>query len=121
MPDARHYHRIPFHANADLLIDGSVHPCELIDIALRGALLKTNRPLTPVPEQPVVIKITLADSTLILTFGAVLIHQQDDLYGFEFASEDVETLAHLRRLLELNFGDAQRAEEEFAYWLKKDC
>ncbi len=121
MTNQRQYRRIPFHADGEVQIAATVYPCELLDIALRGALFRAPHPLPVAIGEAARIKIILADNQLELTFGAELIHHNDDQYGFLFASEDVETLTHLRRLLELNFGDAEAAEQEFAHWLKKDA
>jgi hypothetical protein len=54
-----------------------------------------------------------------MNFIGELIHRRGNFYGFIFVSEDAETLGHLRRMLELNFGDAERADEEFSHWLKR--
>jgi hypothetical protein len=54
-----------------------------------------------------------------MEFTGELIHQQGNFYGFLFTSEDAESLGHLRRLLELNFGDEKQTDEEFSHWLKR--
>ena len=39
-------------------------------------------------------------------------------YGFKFLSENVETLGHLRKMIELNTGDAETTRSELSSWLK---
>lgn len=121
MTNQRQYRRIPFHADAEVRIAATPYPCELLEIALRGALIQSPQPLPITIGEPAEIKIVLADNQLELNFAAELIHHNDDQYGFLFAAEDVDTLAHLRRLLELNLGDAEEVEQELAHWLKKDA
>lgn len=118
MTNLRHYRRIPFRTDAEVRTGAATHHCKLVDLALRGALFKANDRLPLQVGDKAVLKIALPDSELELIFDAELIHYKDDHYGFLFASEDLDTLAHLRRLLELNFGDAEQADREFSNWLQ---
>ncbi len=65
------------------------------------------------------LSIFLPDNSIRLKFNAELIHQHDHFYGFIFIEEDDQTMAHLRRLLELNFGDGNLADQEFVHWLQQ--
>ena len=49
---------------------------------------------------------------------AKLAHQEENHYGFVFQSEDLDTFAHLRRLLELNLGDSEIVDHELTDWMK---
>jgi hypothetical protein len=46
------------------------------------------------------------------------VHQKGSDYGFRFTKEDGNSMVQLRRLLELNFGDAEQTDREFDHWLK---
>lgn len=119
MNEQRNYRRITFHTEAELYIDKTSYPCELVDLALQGALFKTEQELPLTTGQQVEIKISLASSELTLEFTGELIHQRGSFYGFIFVSEDASTMGHLRRLLELNIGDGDEVDREFLHWLKK--
>ena len=62
--------------------------------------------------------IALPGTAISLNFDAELVHVEDLQYGFKFISEDLETLTHLRKLIELNTGDAETTRSELSAWLK---
>ncbi len=120
MTEHRHYQRIGFRTEATLVIKQRSYPCPLVDLALQGALFSSTAALPVAPGERAQICIRLPDSNIELNFEAELIHLHNHFYGFLFLSEDAETMAHLRRLLELNIGDDVQTDEEFAYWLKQN-
>ena len=120
MNEQRSYRRIPFHTEAELLIADTPYRCELMDLALQGALFKTEQPLPLKIGQRCRISIVLPTSDLQLEFSGELIHQRGSFFGFIFVSEDVATMGHLRRLLELNIGDGDEVDREFLHWLKQN-
>ena len=119
MTEQRNYRRIDFCTEADISIDNSNYRCDLVDLALQGALFRSERelPLSLGSQNP--LTIYLPDSAVRMEFIGELIHQRGNFYGFIFTSEEAESMGHLRRLLELNFGDAEQAEEEFSHWLQR--
>jgi len=119
MTDQRHYRRIDFRTEADIYINDHIHRCDLVDLALQGALFRTEQPLPLLLGQQARLSIYLPETAIRMEFIGELIHQQGSFYGFLFVSEDDESMGHLRRLLELNFGDSQQAEGEFNHWLQQ--
>lgn len=119
MSNQRQYQRISFRAETDIDIAGTLYRCNLQDLALRGALLCSDRELPLKPGDRVQLAIYLPDSDLHLSFAANLVHHHEDLYGFLFTGVDDQTMGHLRRLLELNLGDAEEIEREFLHWLRQ--
>lgn len=119
MIEQRSYRRINFQTEAELAIANQTYSCDLVDLALQGALYKstTNLPIT-IGEQ-CQLTINLPNSALTLEFTGELIHQRGHFYGFLFQSKDLETIAHLRRLLALNIGDGDEVDREFLHWLKR--
>ncbi len=120
MTEQRNYRRINFHTEADISIDNKAYRCDLVDLALQGALFKSAQKLPLDLGSQVPLSIFLTDSAVRMEFSGELLHQHGDYYGFLFVAEEAESMGHLRRLLELNFGDAEQAEEEFRHWLKRD-
>lgn len=118
MTDLRNYHRIPFTTTATILLDHRRLVCELVDIALRGTLLQTDELISLKVGERALVEIELVGSQLKLTFGVELIHREQNQYGFLFIDADDESIAHLRRLLELNLGDSGQIDREFVHWLK---
>lgn len=119
MTQHRHFKRIPFATEAQVIIAGQAYACTLMDISLRGALCHS--PLKSLPLSlgaACEVRVILPSSEISLDFGAELVHCEHSEYGFRFTTQDTTTMTHLRRLLELNIGDSDQVEEELRFWLK---
>ncbi len=111
--EKRHFSRVPFIAEARLEANRTSQPCRLLDIALRGALVETPRsegyptgiacrlilPLDERGEQQIVME------------GSI-IHREARHVGIECRHIDVDSLSHLRRLVEFNLGDDNFLDRE---------
>jgi hypothetical protein len=110
--ERRQFHRISFDAPVSLS-QGSIHALsEVIDVSLKGILIKGN----DLPfdfSKPVKILIKLGQSVTIER-GAEHAHQKDSAHGFQLTHLDIESMTHLRRLLELNTGDDALLDRELA-------
>jgi len=120
MPEQRHYQRIGFRTEASITTRESSFSCSLVDLALQGALFKSQTVIPLEIGQKANLNIYLPDPDISLNFIAELIHKRGDFCGFLFLTEDVETLVHLRRLLELNIGNPEKTDREFAQWLHQE-
>ncbi|MCD6188505.1 MAG: PilZ domain-containing protein [Desulfuromusa sp.] len=119
MTEQRSDRRIDFLTEADISIDSTVYRCDLVDLALQGALFRSERELTLLLGSQVPLTIHSPDSSVRMEFIGELIHQRGNFYGFMFTSEKTENMAHLHRLLELNFGAAEQPKGEFSQWMKR--
>ncbi len=119
MTEQRNFRRITFQTKALITIDARPQACELVDLALQGALFKAHNDLPTRIGDQYPLTITLPDTELTLNFTGELIHQRGNYYGFIFVAEDATSMGHLRRLLELNFGDGDAVDREFDHWLKR--
>lgn len=113
----RRYRRISFAAQVTLASGQQNWSAELLDVALKGALVATETPLPLEPGSQINLRITLPGAPLALDFRAELKHSEGNHYGFKFISEDLGTLTHLRKLVELNTGDAEATRSELSTWL----
>lgn len=118
MSEQRQFHRIPFETVALVTHAGHSHACDLSDLALQGALFHTPDGLPLKLGDRCALSIFLPSTDQTLEFRGELVHQQGDNYGFRFTKEDGNSMIQLRRLLELNFGDAEQIDREFDHWLK---
>jgi hypothetical protein len=119
MTEQRNYRRINFRTEADVTLKDSIHRCDLVDLALQGALFRSERELSLPLGSQVPLSIYLPETSIRMEFVGELIHRNEQFYGFIFISEEAESMAHLRRLLELNLGDAELTEKEFSTWIKQ--
>jgi len=105
--------RIPFHAEV-LMQSGDVEwTCNLLDISLRGMLVEPPSNININPNNPCALALFLADDVIIN--ARVRIKRTDnERWGLQYINIDVESLQHLRRLLELNLKDADLINRELA-------
>ncbi len=110
--DRRRFLRIQFDGTTELIANEQIHPVELLDLSLKGALIKSDTPLPCQPNDQLQMNIHLTDNGLALTFTTVLVRIIGDSYGLRFDAIDLDTMTHLRRIMELNLGDENLLERE---------
>jgi hypothetical protein len=113
----RRFRRIPFEAEVTLNVDPDSWSGKLLDVAMKGAMVGTDTPLPLTLGSKCSLRISLPGAPISLDFQAELIYCEENCYGFKFISEDLETLTHLRKLIELNTGDAEATRSELSAWL----
>ena len=103
--EKRQHIRIPFDARA-MLSGGACDDCacQLVDISLKGALLRLPPDCDPAIGQACRLTITLSDDTGIVLEGHVA-HREDSSCGLACDHIDMESMSHLRRIIEQNTGD----------------
>jgi len=111
--EQRRFQRVPFHAWVELLQNGQTRSARLLDVSLKGLLLEAPEDTLIDPDQPVRASIQLEGDATI-TMHARLSHRQGLQLGFKCEIIDVDSISHLRRLIELNLGDAKAAERELS-------
>lgn len=109
----RHYSRIRFHDDARLLLGGEEYPCEVCDLSLKGALVAARLPATPAPGERCLLELRLTGDATVRMEGDVA-HVEAGRIGLVCRDIDLDSITHLRRLLELNLGDAELLHREFA-------
>jgi hypothetical protein len=113
----RRFRRIPFVAEVTLNDGQNDWSAELLEVAMKGAMIGTSAPLPLEIGSKCSLCITLPGTPISLEFQAELRHFEGCQYGFKFISENLETLTHLRKLIELNTGDAEATRSELSAWL----
>ncbi len=119
MDEKRYFSRINFTAKSQIESNDKVYEGELLDLSLRGALLrfKDQIPLKKCDQCTLLVHLHSSDIKLI--FDAELVHIHQNNLGFRFISEDIGTMTHLRNLLSLNVGDYDKITDELEFWLKE--
>ena len=117
MEDRRKFNRVPFQCDCQIRSGERTWPGELLDISLRGALFQIPETTSLAFGDKCHLDISLSDGSIHLQFESEVAHKEEDQHGFRFISENLETLTHLRRLLELNLGEDDIMKKEIGYWL----
>jgi hypothetical protein len=107
----RRFTRVPFPAMVILHADGRQWECTVIDISLKGALLRGPADWPAKNGQEVHLEVQIADGVRIHMQGTVA-HIEADHVGVTCRHIDLDSAAHLRRLVELNLGDEAQLHRE---------
>jgi hypothetical protein len=111
--ERRHFHRVNFDADTQLRQGDHAWSAVLIDVSLNGLLVEEPFGWHIDPEQTLNVSIRLGEQTSI-HMQCQYRHQHDGLIGFECLEIDIDSISHLRRLVELNLGDAALVERELS-------
>jgi len=107
--ERRHYTRVAFNTVVTLKQNGQAIESNVVDLSLNGILLDTPSEYEIRTDAPLEAFIHLADDTQIRMFIS-LVHSSSEVLGFRCESIDVDSIVHLRRLIELNIDEANAAE-----------
>ena len=112
--ERRHHSRITFHTPAQLALpDGSVEVW-VSDISLKGALVRLPAN-TPVQSGAAcILTIRLDDLGDAIRMEAKVTHVQEAYVGIACRNIDLDSVTHLRRLVELNLGSEALLERELS-------
>jgi len=112
--ERRTFARIPFSGSVAIFADRSHWMAELIDISMKGVLLTRPREWPGQPGEHFQLNINLGDNKVVITMDASLSHSSNECLGFCCEHIDLDSMTHLRRLLELNLGDEERINQELS-------
>ena len=109
--DKRAYHRIFYNADSILSCDDKSWPCQIVDLSLKGCMLRFDAPWQENPEKIYTLTLSLSEEIKI-TMALSISHVIDNTAGFRCEHIDIESITALRRLVELNLGDNQLLERD---------
>jgi len=112
----RHFTRIHFDTDYQLSTsDGNNQwSGHVVDLSLHGMLIERPDTFSGARGDNFILELILSANDVSIKLEAQLAHAHDDLIGFECKHIDVESMTHLRRVLELNLGDPKLMEREIA-------
>ncbi|MGR9012720.1 MAG: PilZ domain-containing protein [Gammaproteobacteria bacterium] len=109
--DNRHFHRILFAGEASLNCEEKTWSCEIIDLSLKGCLLRFTAPWEENLEKLYTLTLHLSEDTQI-KMDLTATHVVDNKVGFKCEHIDIDSISTLRRLVELNLGDSSLLERD---------
>ncbi|MCV2369858.1 PilZ domain-containing protein [Paucibacter oligotrophus] len=112
--ERRHFARVPFDVEAELITTQEHLKAQVLDLSLKGALLSMPDAVELALNLPCLLKVLLSDKTTVIAMAGELAHVEGKHAGFLCRSIDIESITHLRRLIEMNLGDATLVERELA-------
>lgn len=117
--ERRRFWRANFHSGAKLLTDSDEYTVQIEDLSLRGALVMLPEGATARLDERCRLQVQLAAGVVIMLWGRVA-HLKDRHVGIKGESMDLDSVTHLRRLIELNVGDPVLLEEEISFLLQPE-
>jgi len=116
----RKYSRIHFDANCVLHQSDNEWQCQLLDISLKGILILLPADFNGIETEPFEATIHLPDSTESIIMSLRFSHQDNNQGGFYCDYIDLDSITHLKRLVELNIGSSEMLNRELAALTHKD-
>lgn len=113
MSDKRRFTRIPFDAEVEIDFSGRRYTTDLTDISFKGLLVREMPSWDVHIGDTCLVTLTLGDDVAML-MNCTLMHAADIGAGLRIDGIDMDSLIHLRRLLELNLGDPDLFERELS-------
>lgn len=111
--ERRQFSRFMFDAIAILHTPSGDAETGLVDISLKGALISRSSdfPQLNVGET-VALDVILADGATHIHMQAEVVHISEENIGLRRTNIDMDSISHLRRLVELNLGNTEMLERE---------
>lgn len=111
--DRRQFWRAAFHSPVRLICQDESTPAELVDISLKGALMDVPAAWRGKVGDACRLSLQLAADAAIVMEAAVS-HREGRRVGLRCQNIDLDSVTHLRRLVELNAGDPTLLERELS-------
>jgi len=118
MNERRHFSRILFDTTAYLKQDDNMWTTKIHDLSLNGALVEEPINFSP-NESNLILDLCLPDSDIKLIMLTKLVYNKDKQLGLQCVHIDVDSISHLRRMLELNLGDASLLNRELEHFIEE--
>jgi hypothetical protein len=113
--ERRRFSRITFHRPAELDALGDRVTCELVDVSLKGALVEVPARFGGPRGSACVLTIRLDDAgDATVRMEGEIIHREGLALGLRCTGIDLDSIAHLRRIVELNLGDEDLLHRELS-------
>lgn len=117
--DRRQFWRATFRSPVHLVDKRGTVPAELVDISLKGALIKVPPDWPGRVEDTCQLQLKLNEGSRIVMHARVA-HVGGRRVGLYCETIDLDSITHLRRLVELNSGDPSLLDRELATLIAPD-
>lgn len=114
MENRRQFTRILFSINAQLIVEDISYPVSIHDISLNGALITAVDSEQSLKGKFGTLSFFLSDNESEVNMHIAVVHENEDETGLQCNAIDIDSVTHLRRLVELNLGDSLQLDKELS-------
>lgn len=119
--DRRRFTRIPFQSPARLNMPEGEFAVDMVDISFKGALIRPGTGFFATIGTNGHLDILLDELEVVIRMEVTIVHRQSGLCGLACREMDLDSLTHLRRLVELNLGDEAALNRELTALAAQDA
>lgn len=112
--ERRHYSRIAFHSPAQLILPEGSIDVVVVDLSLKGALVRLPANTHVQEGAPCTLRVRLDEMGDQIRMETRVTHVAGHYAGLSCHNIDLDSVTHLRRLVELNLGSEELLERELA-------
>ena len=112
--EKRRFSRVDFNTNTTISSDSHHWQSHLVDISLKGALIDLPEGWSGKIGDEFKVAVILKEDEVSIDMTTSVAHIQDNRIGFRCEHIDFSSITHLRRLMELNLGDAELVNRELS-------
>ena len=120
MENRRQFTRILFSIKAELMVDEKSYTVSIHDISLNGALVTAVDSDHSLKGKLGTLSFFLSDGESEVTMHIAIVHEKDNETGLQCNAIDIDSVTHLRRLVELNLGDSEQLDKELSQLSRLD-
>jgi hypothetical protein len=112
--ERRRFQRVLFDAPAQLITPREIRDTGVVDLSLKGVLVKRPPGWRGLPDEGVLVDIQLEQPERHIRMHASVAHIEPDYIGLLCRHIDIDSAAHLRRVIELNLAEQALLERDLS-------
>ncbi|MCL1079804.1 PilZ domain-containing protein [Parashewanella spongiae] len=119
MDDRRKFSRVLFQAKATLSHLPTFWQTQVHDLSLNGALIQRPNNFTDIPNKTFKLSLFLPSTDIEISMDAKIVYSSEKQLGLRCIDIDVESMGHLKRLVELNCGNPNLLHRELPQFIRE--
>jgi hypothetical protein len=120
MDKRRRFSRIGFEEKSIVEHNGQYFEVNLVDISLKGALVRFGNAISCSRGDRWNLSFHLGGSDIPMRFSVEVVHVQNNIVGVKFIETNLDTMIHLRSLMEARTLDPDKVQNELAFLIDDD-
>ncbi len=116
----RNFSRVNFQSAVSINYKGQRLDFDLVDVSLKGALISSSKTLEISKDDSCNLEFHLGSNEVELKIDARVVYKHDNKLGLQFDKISLDSITHLRRLVELNMEDSDQIQKELFFLVKSE-